>query len=150
MVTRAVIEEFLRHKHLALVGASRNGQGFGNFARKELQAQGYDLHLVHPEADAIEGRPCAHHLADVAEDVEGVILVTPPAQTEKLVEEAYDAGLRRVWIQQGAESEAAVKFCEERGMEVVHHECVLMFVEHPGVVHRAHRFLRKAFGHLPA
>lgn len=150
MVTRAAIDDFLGHKRLALVGVSRNGGGFGNMARKELVAKGYALTLVHPEAEAIDGQPCVHHLKDVAGAVDGVVLVTPPAQTEKLVREADEAGIRRVWMQQGSESDAAVRYCEEHGMSVVHHECILMFPNDAPWLHRAHRWLRGTFGHLPS
>jgi prephenate dehydrogenase len=88
-VPRALIDDFLAQKSLALVGVSRDGRkGFGNALRKELAAQGYVLHVVHPEADGIADQPCARALAEVAADVGGVVLVTPPAETEKLVREA--------------------------------------------------------------
>lgn len=53
-------------------------------------------------------------------------------------------------MQQGAESEAAFRYCEQHGMSAVHHECILMFAHDPGFVHRAHRWFRGTFGHLPA
>ena len=150
MVTRAAIDDFLAHKELALAGVSRSGQGFGNLARKELAAKGYALHLVHPTAEAIDGQPCVHHLTELAHPVDGLLLVTPPEETERLVQEADAAGIRRVWMQQGAESEAAIRYCEEHGMEVIHHQCVLMFAGHPGWVHRAHRWAKGLVGRLPS
>jgi predicted CoA-binding protein len=89
-------------------------------------------------------------LADVADRVDGVVLVTPPAETEKLVEQVATLGLKRVWMQQGAESDRAIRLCEERGVAAVHHECVLMFAEPAHWLHRAHRWARGVAGHLPA
>lgn len=149
-VAQEVIRDFLDQRSIAIVGVSRKGEGFGNAARKELAEKGYHLYLVHPEADMIGDQPCARSIADVADRVGGVLLVTPPAQTEKLVQEAIAAGVRRVWIQQGAESEEAIHACENAGIPVVHHECILMFAEPSAWFHRAHRFLRGAFGSLPA
>lgn len=142
MIPRTVIDDFLAQKSLALVGVSRSGKGFGNVVRSELSRKGYALHLVHPEADEIGGEPCAKRLGDVADRVGGVILVTPPAHTEKLVQEAAAHGIRRIWMQQGAESDAAIQFCEENGIAVVHHHCILMFAEPAGWFHRAHRWVR--------
>src|SRR5690349_4177659 len=89
MVTRAEIDDFLAQKNLALVGVSRDGKaGFGNVIRRELGPRGYTFKLVHPHVDSIAGQPCAHHLKDVATDVGGVVLVTPPAATLPLVQEA--------------------------------------------------------------
>jgi predicted CoA-binding protein len=77
--SRAAIEELLSQRSLALVGVSRDGTaGFGNAVRKELLEKGYQLFVVHPEADQIADQPCAHTLAEVAPRVGGVVLVTPP------------------------------------------------------------------------
>jgi predicted CoA-binding protein len=149
MVPRTVIDDFLAQKSLAIVGVSRDGQGFGNAACAELAGKGYTLHIVHPEVEQIGGRPCAHSLREVADRVGGVVLVTPPAQTEKLVQEAAALGIRRVWMQQGAESEAAIRYCEEHGIAAVHHQCILMFAEPAAWFHRAHRWVRNISGELP-
>lgn len=149
MIARAVVDDFLAQKDLAIVGVSRSGEGFGNVIVKELDQKGYTLHLVHPEVDQIGGRACVASLAEVAEKVGGVVLVTPPAQTEKLVGEIADLGIKRVWMQQGAESEAAIRAAEERGLSVVHHHCILMFAEPAHWIHRAHRWMKGVSGGLP-
>ncbi len=149
-VPRSRIDDFLAQRSLALVGVSRDGKtGFGNAVRKELAEKGYALHVVHPEADRVGDAPCAHSLAEVAGEVGGVVLVTPPAQTVKLVDEAASLGIRRVWIQQGAESPEAIARCEANGIEAVHGECILMFAEPTAWFHRAHRWAREVGGGLP-
>ncbi len=150
MVTRALIDEFLAQKSLALVGVSRTGKGFGNILRKELARKGYALRLIHPDVDQIDGQPCARALKDVASTVGGVVLVTPPASTAELVREAAEAGLRRIWMQQGAECEEAVRFCEEKGLSAIHGQCLLMFAAPTGVPHGLHRWVRGLFGRLPS
>jgi hypothetical protein len=149
VVSRAAIEDFVAQRRLALVGISRDGRGFGNVGRKELGTRGYELRLVHPSAVSIGGRPCAARLADVAGQVDGVVLVTPPEATTALVREAAEAGVRRVWMQQGAESDAAIRFCESNGLAAVHGECILMYTT-PRGIHAFHRWLRRAFRRLPA
>lgn len=43
-VSRSVIEDFLAHERLAIVGVSHEpGKGFGNMARRELAKKGYRL-----------------------------------------------------------------------------------------------------------
>jgi hypothetical protein len=150
MISRSVIDEFLSHKSVALVGVSRNGKGFGHTIRKELVAKGYTVHLVHHEVDAVAGQPCSRTLAALASQVTGVIMVTPPARTEQLVREAKDAGIGRVWLQQGAETEQAIRFCAEHGLSVVHGQCILMFAEPTGFPHGLHRWLRRSFGGKPS
>ena len=150
MVSRKVIDDFVAQKSLAVCGVSRKGEGFGNFARKELTSRGFTLHLVHPEVDAIDGQPCARKLSDVAAKVGGVVLITPPEVTRRLVHEAAEAGIKRVWMQQGAEDPEAIRFCEEHGMSVVHGQCILMFMPKPGFLHGSHKLVNRITGRLPA
>jgi predicted CoA-binding protein len=81
--------------------------------------------------------------------VDGVIVVVPPAQTEKVVREAAAAGIRRVWMQQGAESQAAIQFCKENGVAEVHGECIMMFTRGDAFPHSLHRWFWKLLGKLP-
>jgi predicted CoA-binding protein len=149
MARRADINEFLSSQHLAVVGVSRSGRKFGNAAYRELKAQGYKLTPVHPTADRVEGDPAAHSLAELSEPADGILIVVPPAQTERVVQEAADAGIRRVWMQQGSESEEAIRFCAEHGMSVVARECILMYAEPAAFFHRAHRWVNQVIGRAP-
>jgi predicted CoA-binding protein len=60
-----------------------------------------------------------------------------------------DAGIRRVWLQQGTESAEAIQFCASNNIAVVHGECIMMFTEPVGFVHRAHRWVKKVTHTLP-
>ena len=149
MNTRAEIDDFLAQKTLALAGASRSGKKFGNVVLRELKSKGYEIQLLHPSAPEIGGVPCVPSLARLPRPVGGLVLVVPPAQTEKLVREAAVAGVTRVWMQQGSESPEALRLCRESGITAIHGECILMFAEPVGGVHRFHRWLRRVFKKLP-
>lgn len=149
MHTRAHIEDFLGQKTFAVVGVSRTGKKFGNALYRSLREKGYRLIPVHPAAESLEGDRCApdlHHLPTAAD---GLVLVVPPAETERLVREAHAVGIRRIWMQQGAESPEAVGFCREHGMTVIAGECLLMFAEPAEWIHRAHRWVWKRLDKLP-
>lgn len=148
-VTREDIDEFLALPVLAVVGASRGGRKFGNAAYRELRSHGRRVFAVHPSAAAIEGDPAFRSLSQLPAPVDGVLIVVPPAETEKVVREAAEAGIRRVWMQQGAQSRAAIHFCAERGIQVVHGHCILMFLEPAHFLHRAHRWVWGVVGRLP-
>jgi hypothetical protein len=149
MTIKAVVDDFLAQRKLAVVGVSRTGKKFGNIAFKALKAKGYRLFPINPHAESVEGEHCYPNLSELPEPVGGVLIVVPPTETEQVVREAAAAGIRRVWMQQGAESEAAIRFCEENGMSVVHGECVLMFAQPVDSVHRLHRWIWRLLGKLP-
>jgi hypothetical protein len=147
--SQKLVSDFLSQRTLALVGMSRSGRKFGNSVYKELKAKGYTVFPVHREAQEINGERCWPSLRSLPEPVGGVVIVVPPRETEKIVEEAVEAGIGRVWMQQGSESGKAVRFCEEKGIQVVQRECILMFAEPVGFFHRVHRWLRGLVGKLP-
>ena len=149
MTSKAAVQDFLAQRTLAVVGASRDEKKFGNKVYKDLIRKGYQTYPVNPNAEEIEGQPCYPDLGALPEAVDGVVFVVPPAQTEKVVREAAELGIARVWMQQGSESQDAIRFCEENGISVVDGECILMFAEPAEFYHRAHRWVWGVLGKLP-
>ena len=143
------IEAFLAGKNLALAGASRNGKKFGNTVLRELRARGHEVLPVHPDACEIEGLACRRSLKELAGKTDSLLLVVPPARTEELVRQAAEFGITKVWMQQGAQSPEAVKFCREHGISVIAGECILMYLDPAAWPHRLHRRLRSLFGRMP-
>lgn len=149
MTSKAAVAEFVSQRKLAVVGVSRKRMKFGNLAFKELKAKGYQLFPINPNAETIEGARCYPSLSALPEPVDGVVVIVPPAQTEQVVRDAAAAGIRRVWMQQGAASPAAIRFCAENGISAVHGECILMFAEPAAFYHRLHRWVWGLVGKLP-
>jgi uncharacterized protein len=106
---------------------------------KESMASGYGLFPIHPQAKSIEGERYYPSLNALPEPVDGVLTIVPLAETERGMREAAVASIHRVWMQH-AESEAAIRFCKDNGISVVHGECVLMFTEPVRAYHRIHRW----------
>ena len=148
MTTRASVDRFLAEENLVLVGASRSGKRFGNIAFTALTHKGYSVSLVHPTAGDIGGVKCYRSISDLPEPVGGLVVVVPPDQTERVVNEAISNGIKNIWMQQGAESPDAVKACHESGINEVHGECILMFAK-PSGGHKLHRWIRGLLGKLP-
>ncbi len=149
MYTKATVDDFLAQRSLAVVGVSRGGKKFGNTAYRELKAKGYRLFPVHPEAEVLEGDKCYPSLSSLPEPVGGVLVVVPPARTEQVVRDATAANIPRVWMQQGAGSGEAIRFCEEHSISVVAGECILMFAEPLKFYHKPHRWIWRLLGKLP-
>jgi predicted CoA-binding protein len=149
MTSKAAVDGFIAERTLAIVGVSRSGKKFGNMILKELSAKGYRMLPVHPEATTVGPFPASPSLAALPEKPGGVVVVVPPARALQVVRDAHAAGITRVWLQQGASSPDAIRFCEEQGMSVVHGECLLMFADPAGFFHRAHRWVWNVIGKLP-
>jgi hypothetical protein len=145
---KATVDDFLAQRRLAVAGVSRDRRKFGNAAFRELKAQGYEVYPLNPARESAEDGPCWSSLADLPRPVDGLLVVTPPAQTLKLVAEAAQIGVLRIWMQQGAQSREAIALAKEKGMQVVAGECILMHAQ-PRGFHRFHRGLWGLLGKLP-
>ena len=149
MVDISTINGFLSQRSLALIGISRSGKKFGNVIFKELKSKGYQIFPINSNAERIQDDFCYPSLKVLHEKVGGVIVVLPPAQTEIVVREIAAAGIERIWMQQGSESPAAVKFCEDNGLNFVHGECIMMFTAKTSFPHNVHHWVNGVVGKLP-
>ena len=105
--------------------------------RKPLQRWYQDRKLdvtpVNPKAGNIEGSDAVASLSDLTSTntpVLAVSIVTPPAVTSNIVQEAHAAGISRIWMQPGSESVEALQFGEEHDMTMVHNYCILVSGDH--------------------
>jgi predicted CoA-binding protein len=144
-----MIDDFISQRSLAIVGVSRKGNKFGNNAFKELKTKGYKLSLVHPSGEIIERQQTYPSLKALPEKVGVVLVVVPPTQAEKVGREAHEEGIDRVCLQQGAESKAAIQYCEQNGMSVIYGKCILMFAQPLAFFHKPHRWVMGVLGQLP-
>lgn len=149
MTTMETIRDFFSQQTIAIVGVSTTGRKFSNAVYRELKGKGYDVFAVNPRAKEIQGEPCWPNLQSLPSRPDAVVLVVPPAETEKVVREVAEAGVKRVWMQQGAESKEAIDFCVNQQISVVAGECIMMFAEPIGTLHRVHRFFKGVVGSLP-
>ena len=117
---RQAIDEFLGGDSFAVVGASTDRTKFGNKVLRAYLQAGRRVVPVNPKGGEIEGLQSYPDIASLPEPVHGVSIVTPPAVTEKVVEEAAAAGVRNLWMQPGAESPTAIRKAEELGLNLIH------------------------------
>ena len=149
MSSKNMVEEFLAQKKIAVVGVSRKKTKFGNAIYKELKQKGYQVFPINPHINVYEGDNCYPNLLSLPVKVDAVVINVPPVQTEKVVREAKQAEINKVWLQQGSQSDEAVKYCEENEIDCVSNECILMFAQPTAFVHRVHRWIWGALRKLP-
>ncbi len=113
------IAAFLAGSPHAVVGASQDRAKYGNKVVRAFRQNGRKVLPVNPKETTIEGLLCYPSLASLPAPVHGVSIVTPPAVTEKIVDEAAAAGIKYVWMQPGAESPAALRLAEELGLVAI-------------------------------
>ena len=58
-------------------------------------------------------------MASIPGSIDGVSIITRPAVTEQVVQDAVKRGIKHIWMQPGAESERAVALAEKAGANVI-------------------------------
>lgn len=149
MMSQSAIREFLGQKKLAFVGLSRFSGKFSRTVYSMLKERGYTLYPINPHADRIGDEKCYRSFEELPEKVDGAVLMVPSFKAAQVVREANEAGVLRLWIQQGSESEAALRYCESHGINVIHDQCILMYAEPVRSYHKLHRWVWKAIGKCP-
>ena len=129
MTVEQKIGSFLAGEPHAVVGASTDRTKYGNRVLRVYLQTGRPVHPVNPKAAEVEGLKAYPDLRSLPEAVHGISVITPPAVTEKVVEEAAARGIRHVWMQPGAESDVAVARAEQAGINVIADgSCILVIL----------------------
>jgi uncharacterized protein len=121
-----LIKDFLSQKTFAVAGSFKNESKYAYQIFKHLIGNGYEVFPVNPGLSEVEGRPCYKRISDIPASVDVVNLVTPPLATEAILKECLEKGIRRAWLQPGAESQAAIDFCKHNNISVVYGVCVML------------------------
>jgi uncharacterized protein len=117
--SRDAIDDFLAGAPHAVVGVSKDRAKYGNKVLRCYLQNERPVLAVHPRETEVEGVACVSSIAELPDDVHGLSIVTPPTVTEQVVLDAAKKGIRRLWMQPGAESAKALASARELGIEVI-------------------------------
>ncbi len=121
-----LVADFVNRRTWAVVGVSAHPDKFGYRIFRNLRQAGYRVYGVNPNLQELDGQTIYPSLESLPERPEVVDVVVPPAVAQQVVEDCARLGLSRVWLQPGAESEAAIRYCHEHGIAVVHDACAMV------------------------
>lgn len=143
------IKSFLNLKNIAVIGVSSKGKGFGVAVYNHLKDNGYNVFGVNKNGGFSGSLKFYNSISMIEQTIDGIITVVPPSETEIVVQQANSIGIKNIWMQQGSESKNAINFCKDNGINVVHNECIMMFVEPVKSIHSFHRWINKMVGKYP-
>jgi predicted CoA-binding protein len=111
---------------------------------------------INPHTQTFDGERCYADLRSIPGGVDGVMIVTRPDTTERIVHECTDAGVSRVWMHQSlakggtSVSPAAVEYCNQHGITVIAGACPMMYGDGVDFGHACMRWMLKLTGGLPS
>lgn len=122
----AYIRDILvRHRVIALVGASPKAQRPSYFVMKYLMAKDFEVIPVNPgqAGKTILGQPVSGTLVDIGRPVEIVDIFRNSKAALPVTEEAIRVGAKVVWMQLGVRNDEAAALAEQAGLKVVMNRC---------------------------
>jgi len=147
--TRASIESFLSPRKVAIAGVSRDPKKFGHVVFSHLKERGYEVYPVNPGADVIDGTPCFRSVSALPANIASLLVLTPKKLTNSVMTEALARGIDNIWIQQMSETPEAIELTKTNKVNLVTRECILMYTDPVGGIHKFHRFVNKLVGRFP-
>jgi uncharacterized protein len=151
------VDTFLAQKRIAVAGVSRNQSHHpvGNLIYHRLKSTGHDVFPVNPHMQTFEGDRCFPDVQSIPGGVDGVVIITRPETTERIVRDCDQAGVRRVWMHQSmgkgtSVSPAAVEYCRQHDISVIAGACPMMYGAGADFGHTCMRWILKLTGRLPA
>lgn len=147
--TKAQIDQFLESKTIAIVGASRDKNKFGNHVLQALAKSQYEVLPINPNCTEINGIKCYTNLEQIEQKVESLLLLTPKNTTDEILEKAISKGVTNIWIQKESLSSNTIELANKSQTNIIVNQCILMFAEPVTSIHKFHRFCSKFIGSYP-
>jgi hypothetical protein len=151
------VDDFLAQKRIAVAGVSRDKSHHpvGNLIYDRLKKTGHDVFPVNPNMQTFEGDRCYPDLGSIPGGVDGVVIITRPEATARIVRDCGEAGVPRVWMHQSmaqgsSVSPEAVEYCRQHDISVIAGACPMMFGPGVDFGHRCMRWVMGLTGRLPA
>jgi len=152
----AKVNDFLAQERIAVAGVSRERSNHlaANLIYRRLKETGHGVFAVNPNMQIFEGDPCYHDLQSIPGGVDGVVIITRPEVTERIVHDCSVAGVRRVWMHQSlakgsSVSPQAVEYCRQNNISVIAGACPMMYGSNVDFGHTCMRLFMKLTGGLP-
>jgi len=118
------IQEVLKLKKWAVVGASNKKGGLGNKIYKKLKQAGYKVYPVSPNYDLIDGDQAYKSVLDIPEAVDVAVFIIKPGVALKVIPEIIQAQIDHVWLQPMSRSEEMSTLTGTTNLNVIE-SCVL-------------------------
>ena len=108
---------------IAVVGLSRDPAKAAHAVPAGLQAAGFRIVPVNPEANELLGERAYASLAEIPFPVELVLVFRPARFAPAIAEQTVAIGAKALWLQQGIHSSEARSIAQRAGLRYVEDRC---------------------------
>ena len=116
---------------VAVIGASRNRDKFGNKALRAFAKRGYTVIPIHPREREVEGLRAYRSVLDVPGSIDLATLYVPPSVGIQVLDEIAHKGIPEVWLNPGADAPEVVSRAQELVLKTTQLCSILTIGESP-------------------
>ena len=108
-----------KKKTVAVIGASKDRNKFGNKALRAFERQGYDVLAINPNETEVEGHKTYGSVLEVPGPIDMATVYVPPDAGVKVMDELARKGVPEVWLNPGADEDEVVARARKLGLHIV-------------------------------
>ncbi len=121
------MNEMLKLKRWAVLGATTNTTRFGYKIFKTLEDKGYTVYGISPKYDYIDGIKVYRSIEELPGKVDGVNIIVNPMVALGELPKIKECGIKNLWFQPGSFNEQVIARARELGFNIEVEDC--MYVE---------------------
>jgi predicted CoA-binding protein len=118
-------------KTVAVIGASRNRQKFGNRALRAFERQGFTVIAINPNETEVEGHKTYASVLDVPGTIDMATVYVPPRHGVHVMEQLAQKGVPEVWLNPGADGPEVVERARQLGLNTIQACSIIGIGENP-------------------
>ncbi|MEO6214114.1 MAG: CoA-binding protein [Vicinamibacterales bacterium] len=105
-------------KSVAVIGASRDREKFGNKALRAFERRGFRVIPINPTESEVEGHRAYRSVLDVPGEIEMATVYVPPQAGVAVMDELAKKGVAEVWLNPGADGADVVERARMLGLTI--------------------------------
>ena len=113
------LNKMVEQKNWAVVGARSDESTFGYKIPMRMLEHGYNVYMVNPKLDEIEGHRVYKKLSDIEEKIDVVDVVVNPKVAISVLDEAKAMGIENIFFQPGTYTDETLEYTDKLGLNYV-------------------------------
>jgi hypothetical protein len=119
-------------KNIAVIGASKDRQKFGNKCVRAYKKAGYHVFPINPNEERIEGLKCYRSISRIEEKIDIISIYLPASVSTDIIDDILQANPQIVYFNPGAENPEAKKRLEDKEIDVKEKCSIVAIGSDPG------------------
>jgi predicted CoA-binding protein len=108
-----------KNKRVAVIGASKDRNKFGNKALRAFERNGYEVLAVNPNEREVEGHPTYPSVLEVPGSIDMATVYVPAEAGVVVMAQLAQKKVPEVWLNPGADEEVVVARARSLGLNII-------------------------------